>query len=230
MSSPIPGGFLVAIEGIDGAGKTTQVQLLSEYCESCGLDYVVAKEPTNGQYGARLRQSAITGRLGLEAELDLFLKDRIEHVESLIRPALQAGKVVILDRYYFSTAAYQGALGADPNSILESNERFAPEPDLLILLDLPFSEGLSRILSRGDKPNTFEREEMLTKSREIFLSINRPYRVVIDAHSNLENVSRLTLLNFQQAAVHKISKSDCSASGVNRVLQLFGGAVVGNAA
>src|ERR1700745_657562 len=118
MIGPIPRGFLVAVEGIDGSGKTTQVERLAHYCDEKRLAYVLSKEPTSGKYGQLIRNSASRGRLSIEEEIDLFLKDRREHVDQVIQPALNEEKVVILDRYYFSTAAYQGAHGADPAIIL----------------------------------------------------------------------------------------------------------------
>src|SRR5262245_60816806 len=127
-------GILVAIEGIDGAGKTTQAEMIEQRLATAGFEVIRAKEPTAGRYGQQLRDSATSGRLPPEQELELFLADRREHVVTTIQPALEAGKVVILDRYYFSMAAYQGARGMDPEAILAVNETFAPPPDLLVLL------------------------------------------------------------------------------------------------
>src|SRR5207248_1337424 len=124
MPSLIPGGFFVVIEGIDGCGKTTQAELLAKYCSENNLAHVLSKEPTKGKYGTSIRESAARGRLSVEEEIDLLLKDRAEHVKNVINPALRAGKIVILDRYYFSMAAYQGAGGIDPDSILTENEAF----------------------------------------------------------------------------------------------------------
>src|ERR1700754_528005 len=102
MKCPIPGGFLVAIEGIDGAGKTTQIQLLARFCEENRLAHVVSKEPTNGRYGQMIRDSAQRGRMSVEQELEVLRQDRMEHVRELIGPALAREQIVILDRYYFS--------------------------------------------------------------------------------------------------------------------------------
>lgn len=190
MTSPIPNGFLVVIEGIDGAGKTTAIQRICEFCDEHGLPYIASKEPTDGPWGRKLRESAQTGRLSLDEELELFVRDRREHVEQRIRPALEEGRVVVLDRYYFSTAAYQGARGADPEKILAQNEQFAPQPDLLILLDVDPERSLERVRTRGDIPNEFERESALREIRKIFLSISRPYLVRIDASVGAEEVSR----------------------------------------
>ena len=179
--SPPYSGFLVVLEGIDGAGKSTQARTLGERLTARGQRVVLSREPTMGQWGKLLRESAQTGRLSIEEEVELFLKDRREHVNELILPRLREGCVVIVDRYYFSTAAYQGARGLDPQELIRRNEEFAPEPDLLVLFDLPVEDGLSRVRARGDKADHFEQVEALRRVREIFLSIQKPYLVKVDA-------------------------------------------------
>ena len=139
-----PGGLLIAIEGIDGAGKTTLARSLATLLEQAGARVVLSKEPTNGPWGTQLRQSAATGRLSAQDEVDLLLRDRREHVEALIAPALARGEIVILDRYFPSMVAYQGAAGLPLDTLLAAND-FAPRPDLLLLLDLPPPTGLARI-------------------------------------------------------------------------------------
>jgi dTMP kinase len=188
MPRPNAPGWLVVLEGIDGAGKSTVLRHLSDYCAAKGVSAVVSGEPTRGPWGMKLRQSMTDGRLTLEEELELFLKDRAEHVETLIRPNLAAGKVVLLDRYYFSTAAYQGARGADPTAILAQNEKFAPRPDLVILLDFDPAAGLDRIRARGDAPNTFEQLDQLKEVRRIFLSLKRDCIRRVDAANGSEEV------------------------------------------
>ena len=180
VSPPYP-GFFVVLEGIDGAGKSTQAKLLGARLTARGQKVVLSREPTMGQWGKLLRESAQTGRLSIEEEVELFLKDRREHVNELILPRLREGCVVIVDRYYFSTAAYQGARGVDPQELIRRNEEFAPEPDLLVLFDLPVEDGLSRVRARGDKADHFEQVEALRRVREIFLSIQKPYLVKVDA-------------------------------------------------
>ena len=188
MSRPNAPGWLVVVEGIDGAGKSTVVRRLAELCTARGLACVTSAEPTRGRWGMKLRQSMAEGRLSLDEELALFLKDRAEHVEQIIRPALEAGKVVLLDRYYISTAAYQGARGVDPETILEMNERFAPKPDLVLLLDFDPDGGLARIRARGDAPNTFEVADQLRAVRKIFLALERPFIRRVDASRPAEEV------------------------------------------
>src|SRR4051812_21534342 len=103
MSTRLAGrGVLVAVEGIDGAGKTTQTRLVADRLRALGFDVVTSKEPTTGRWGQMLRDSALTGRLEPAEELAAFVADRREHVATLIEPALGAGKIVLVDRYYFS--------------------------------------------------------------------------------------------------------------------------------
>jgi dTMP kinase len=222
MTCPIPGGFLVAIEGIDGAGKTTVANLLAEFCTENRLSHIVSKEPTKGEFGKQIRDSAIRGRLTIEEEVELLLKDRKEHVENIIQPALDEEKIVLLDRYYFSTAAYQGAHGADADAILSSNELFAPKPDLLVVLDVSPEMGIKRIKHRGDEPNKFETMESLQKAREMFQHIKRPYKFEIDAENCIEYVNFFVGKAFQAAAMNKISKQYFSLEGLNRTREFFG--------
>ena len=181
-------GFLLVLEGIDGTGKSTLVRQLATWLRESGREVVTSREPTDGPHGTALRQSAKTGRLSIEDEFDLFLKDRAEHVAALINPAIERGAVVILDRYYFSTAAYQGARGLDPQTIIEANEMFAPIPDLVLLLDLDPAVGATRITRRGDVLDDFEALDYQREVRRIFLSLKRPFIRRIDASQNVEAV------------------------------------------
>lgn len=189
-STATPSGFFIVIEGIDGTGKSTQARRLGEWFESRGREVVLSREPTDGPWGKKLRESAATGRLSPEDELQYFLNDRRQHVEEKIAPALADGKVVILDRYYFSTMAYQGARGFDPAEIRRMNEEFAPVPDLLLILDLDVDTAHRRIGVRGDATNEFEQRESLERCREIFLSLkDEPFARVIDSNGSLDEVS-----------------------------------------
>jgi dTMP kinase len=183
-------GLFIVIEGIDGTGKSTQSKRLAEWFRSLGREVVLSREPTDGPWGKKLRESATTGRLSAEEELECFLNDRREHVEMSIKPALAEGKVVILDRYYFSTMAYQGARGFDPGEIRLRNEAFAPQPDLLLILDLSVESAHGRIGARGDTANEFEQRDTLSRCREIFLSLrDEPFACVIDAEPSLNVVT-----------------------------------------
>lgn len=187
-SDMIRPGFLLVIEGIDGAGKTTLQRELAAWCRERGMEAVCSREPTDGPHGRALRDSARTGRLAPEAELELFLKDRAEHAAALIAPGLERGAVVILDRYYFSTAAYQGARGLDPEAIVAANEAFAPIPDLVLLLDLDPAAGHARIGRRGTALDGFEGAAYLAAVRRIFLGLNRPFIRRVDADRGMAAV------------------------------------------
>ncbi len=190
QTAPYP-GILVAIEGIDGAGKTTQAALLASRLAEAGHEVVLTKEPTDGPWGRRVRESAATGRLSPEEELNAFLEDRRQHVREKIAPALEQGCVVIVDRYYFSTVAYQGARGIPVAEILAKNENFAPQPDVLIVLGVDPMVGLARIAARGDVANEFEQIESLRKCAGIFSEIERPYLSRIDGHLPIGVVHQL---------------------------------------
>lgn len=183
----IPGGLLIAIEGIDGAGKTTLAQAIRDRLAADGTVVTLSKEPTNGPWGTRLRESASTGRLTPDEELDLLVRDRREHVANLIQPALARGEVVILDRYFPSNVAYQGAAGLDIDEVMAKNA-FAPRPDLLLLLDLDPAVGLERIRRRGDRPNHFETDDNLSRCRRIFQAMSLDHTVQIDATASAEAV------------------------------------------
>jgi dTMP kinase len=184
-------GIFLAIEGIDGVGKTTQVIRLKEQFSRKGLPISTFKEPTEGQYGQMIREIAKKGRhlYTPTEELKLFILDRKEDLEKNIMPALERNELVIIDRYYFSNIAYQGALGLDKDYILNENEKFALKPDLTIILDCAVRVGLSRIMhSRNDTPNHFEKEDYLENVKKIFLSMEGPSIQIINSTPDEDTV------------------------------------------
>ena len=102
-------GKLIVIEGIDGSGKSTCAKNLTEKLNSINLKTIYTFEPTHLHYGAKLRDSMLSENLDAEEELNLFIEDRKEHIESMIKPAIEDGYFIILDRYFYSSIAYQGA-------------------------------------------------------------------------------------------------------------------------
>jgi dTMP kinase len=170
-------GLLIALEGIDGTGKSTQIVLLADVLRQDGLDVVLTREPTDGIYGQQIKRLyQARDSVSRQDELNLFLADRRQHVKELIAPALAQGKVVITDRYYFSTAAYQGVVGFDPEAIISQNELFAPVPDLVILLELSPTQAVMRIQQyRQESLNHFEQEESLRQVAHLFKAFNRDY-------------------------------------------------------
>lgn len=214
----IPGGLLVAIEGIDGAGKSTLARALAERLEQAA-EVSLSKEPTSGPWGQKLRATAATGRMTPEEEADLLLKDRRQHVEELIAPALAAGAVVILDRYYPSMVAYQGAAGLDQKDLTEANA-FAPAPDLLLVLDVEPAMGLARIRARGDAPNHFETPANLELCRAIFrdMRINRTY--LLDASASAGDVLEQAYAAVVIALADKLAKDGVTPENVTKLDRL----------
>ena len=196
-------GLLIAFEGIDGTGKSTQIGLLAEYFAALGHQVVKTREPTDGVYGQRIRSMfASRHELSSEEELELFMNDRREHVKQLISPALAAGKIVLTDRYYFSTVAYQGAAGHDPLRILTENESFAPVPDLVLLLTLSTEESARRIRSgRGEVLNDFEQEEELARVARVFEGLDMDYIKRIDAAGPPEMVHKEIVARINEIMV-----------------------------
>ncbi len=190
-------GFLVVFEGIDGSGKTTQAKLLFEYLKRKGLDVILSREPTDSIYGQKIKKLA-QGERDLVRPVDeyeLFINDRRIHVDSVIKPALDNKKIVILDRYYFSTMAYQGAIGLDPEKIKLENEKFAPVPEIIFFLKIPPRVGLRRIQKgRNEEPNLFEREENLARVERVFESLTENYIVSLDGIEAIQDIHR-TIVN-----------------------------------
>ncbi|MBI4977389.1 MAG: dTMP kinase [Spirochaetes bacterium] len=183
-------GRLIVFEGIDGSGKSTQAALAHKRLIERGTKSILLFEPTRGEYGAQLRASFFGPRLSPEDELSLFTLDRKDDLARNIIPALERGETVILDRYYFSTAAYQGARGLDAENILREQERFAYIPDLVFLIDIPVGTALERIRrNRSEGANSFEQEAYLTRVRELFLSFQRDYLHIFHGETPVEELS-----------------------------------------
>ncbi len=178
-------GYLIAVEGIDGAGKTTIAGYIKSVLEDFGFRVDVLKEPGDSKYGRAIK-SAKT-RFPPDKELELFILDRIVDVRENILPRINACTTVVMDRYYYSNVAYQGALGIDPEEILRKNEEIAPKPDLTVLLDVSPETALRRISTRKVR-TPFEQREYLERVREIFLKIDSGEIRVVDAEQPLEKV------------------------------------------
>jgi dTMP kinase len=184
-------GALLALEGIDGSGKTTQAGLLAEALKRRGLKVVLTREPTSGPAGQRLRRylSGPARHLSPAEELALFVSDRREHVARVIRPVLAAGQVVITDRYYYSSVAYQGALGLDPERILADNEAFAPRPRLVFILTLPPALAVARLSgSPQRRRQVSEGQEYLERVAAIYASLTGPHVHQVDAAASPETI------------------------------------------
>lgn len=184
-------GVLIVFEGIDGAGKSTQAEILLDRLKARGYDVAYFREPSESKWGREIKKRALLAdSLSPEEELELFQKDRRENVERNLKPALEERKIVILDRYYYSTIAYQGAKGIDHEMIKKANEEFVVKPDLVFILDIDAKRGLERIQNRKKKDKLFEREDYLVKVREIFRSFEGENIIHIDALKPREEISK----------------------------------------
>jgi dTMP kinase len=184
-------GLLIVLEGIDGSGKTTQARALVRRLRRRGRPAVFFREPSRGRWGREIKRlAARAGSLTPEEELDLFVKDRRENVARNLEPALAAGKVVVLDRYYFSTIAYQGAKGIDTGRIRRLNESFAARPDLVVILDIDAAAGLARIGGRKTRDELFEREDYLVRVARIFRGFTGPRFVHLDGRGDKRAIGR----------------------------------------
>lgn len=169
-------GVFICIEGIDASGKTTHARRLVENLRGKGFDAVYTTEPTSGEIGKIIRTNILQSQERVPSMIEalLFAVDRIEHVENMVKPALQEGKIVISDRYVYSSLAYQGAAGLDLKWIEEIN-KFAIPPDLAIYIDIPAEVVFERL--RREK-SVMENFQTQCKVREIYLKLVEDGRLI----------------------------------------------------
>lgn len=193
-------GRFITLEGGEGTGKSTQAARLKAGLEAHGRSVVVSREPGGSAGAEAVRHVILSGAakpFGTAAEALLFAAARADHVDSLIRPALEAGLWVICDRFIDSTKVYQGVLGDVDPVLLAGLEQVAvgeTRPDLTLILDVPPEVGLARAAARGAVADRFEQEGLAfhTKVREAFLALAAadPARcVVVDASGTPDEVA-----------------------------------------
>jgi dTMP kinase len=183
-------GHLIAFEGLDGSGKSTQLARLAARLRAEGHVVLETREYTDGPWGRKIRTMARSGDTVAPAEeLRWFVEDRRQHVAEVIEPALERGEIVLTDRYFVSSAAYQGARGLDPQKILADNEAEFPLPDLCLLFEVDAAMGMERVGARGAEAQpAFEKREFLERVAEVFGAIERPYFVRVDGRGTPEEV------------------------------------------
>ncbi|WP_333631750.1 dTMP kinase [Agrobacterium cavarae] len=196
-------GLFISFEGGEGAGKSTQIRILAETLRSRGLEVVVTREPGGSPGAEAIRHVLLSGAaeaFGVRMEAMLFAAARNDHVEEVIRPALESGAVVLCDRFLDSSRVYQGTTGNLETDFIETLQRIAVDgtmPDLTLIFDIPAVDGLARARKRaydGATPDRFEKEELETheKRREAYLDIalNEPRRCrIVDAKQPQERVT-----------------------------------------
>jgi dTMP kinase len=158
----------IVLEGIDGSGKSTQARMLAKDLEKRGMRVLLTAEHTDRAAG-KLVEEVVRRRQNLDplALQVLFIADRIDHTNGVIRPALGEGAVVISDRYYGSTVAY-GADVADREWLLELNKKVSLEPDLTFWVDVPAEVAMERMNLRGDERTIFEKTEKLKRVTSVY--------------------------------------------------------------
>ncbi len=195
--------MLIVFEGIDGSGKTSLSRLFFRYVTDRGTQAVWLREPTDSPLGSKIRRIAQKNeRIAPQRELDYFIRDRRWDVTHNILPALRAGRTIILDRYFYSNACYQGARGLDMDDIIELNLSFAPRPDLTFVIDVDVDRALERI--RSSRPGLaalFEKKDFLLQVRQNYRKLTGPDVVLIDGNPDLESVLAEIIGRFEAAAV-----------------------------
>ncbi len=192
-------GTFITFEGIDGSGKSTQARLLADHLRAQGHDVVLTREPGGSPGAEEIRALVLQGapdRWSAETEILLFTAARRDHLERTIQPALDAGKIVICDRFADSTRMYQGLSRGDLRATVDQLHTLmiGREPDMTVLIDMDPSTGLSRALSRQTADERFEAfgEDLQTAMRAGFLALadEFPERfVTIDGNRGVEAVA-----------------------------------------
>ncbi len=192
-------GFFISFEGIDGSGKSTQTKLLKSQLEALGHDVLLSREPGGSPGAEEIRALVLQGdpdRWSAQTEILLFTAARRDHLERTIQPALDAGKIVICDRFADSTRMYQGLSRGDLRGAVDQlhSLMIGVEPDLTILIDMDPAEGLSRALARNTDEERFEDfgESLQIAMRKGFLSLAQEFAarfVVIDGARDIDAVA-----------------------------------------
>jgi len=193
-------GLLITLEGVEGCGKSTQLQALAERMRSLDMPCVVSREPGGTELGKELRRLLLSSHASgeqwaPEAELLLFYADRAQHLARVVKPALEAGSVVLLDRFEDSTRAYQGALGVPDSHMDRLGEVVLGRlrPHLTLLLDLDPEQGLARVARRNADLGDSFRE---TRYDEAALAFHQRVRMRFLALAQKEP-NRIAVVNAQ---------------------------------
>ena len=181
-------GIFICIEGLDGSGKTTQAKRLVKNLRQRGFDAVYTTEPTKGEVGRFIRRFVLNREMRVSAPLEalLFAADRVDHVKTEIKSWLKQNKVVVCDRYVYSSLAYQGAAGLNLKWIEHINQ-FALKPNLSLLIDVPPGVVVKRLKK---KKTVMESAQNLKKVREIYLNLEQEQDLtIVDGEKPLNEVA-----------------------------------------
>jgi dTMP kinase len=185
-------GAFICIEGVDGCGKTTQAKILAKNLRRRGFDAVYTTEPSVGSVGKLIRRFVLDRQKRVSTALEalLFAADRLDHVQNEVKPFLRRRKIVVCDRYVYSSLAYQGAAGLDLEWIDHTNQ-FALKPDLALFLDVAPERVISRLKK---KKSVMETMRNLKKVREVYLKLAQQQRLIaLDGNQSIEEISKSIL-------------------------------------
>ena len=191
-------GYFISFEGIDGSGKSTQIQKLAEFLEAHDFDIVITREPGGSKGGEEIRNLLLQGnvdRWSAETEILLFTAARRDHLERIILPALEEGKIVICDRFTDSTRLYQGMRGLNLRNLVDTlNEKVIKfDPDLTIVIDINPEISLKRAKSRRTVEERFEDFgiSMQMKMRKGFLELAKEFSNRIEVVNGQQSIDKL---------------------------------------
>ena len=188
-------GLFITFEGIDGCGKTTQIKLLKEYFESKGKTVLLTREPGAKGLGVKLREILLNydGEVSPNCESFLFLADRAQHIDTIIKPAVERGEIVLCDRHTDSTVAYQGygrGVDLDRINMLNDIATSGMKPDLTFVFDIDIETSMSRVGKEQDRMESAG-IEFFKRVRQGYLEIANaePKRVkLLDGTDTIENI------------------------------------------
>ncbi|MFZ5952629.1 MAG: dTMP kinase [Candidatus Rifleibacteriota bacterium] len=196
-------GMLITFEGPEGSGKTTQIKLLQQFFAEKGKEVIITREPGGTVAGDKIRSVLLdkeNGNLEPETELFLMLAQRTEHLKKVIEPAVKAGKIVLCDRYYDSSMAYQGfGRGLDPNLITQTHQSFLCGflPDYTILLLIEPEHGLERARHGGRKQLDRMESQALDFHRKVFMGYKRLAESEPDRFLSIEATGDPSMISAQ---------------------------------
>lgn len=216
LPSPARHARFITLEGVDGAGKSTHVQWMADHIAGRGISVITTREPGGTPVGERLRDLLLHEDMHLATETLLMFAARNEHLETLIKPALEAGTWVVCDRFTDATYAYQGGgrqLGADRVQVLEAWVHDSLQPDCTFLFDVPLSVAHER-LHRGRELDRFEHEqvEFFERTRAAYLqrAENAPDRFrIVDATGAISDTRAMLRMQLNALIDATISGSLC---------------------
>lgn len=182
----------IVFEGIDGSGKSTQCSLLYSYIASLNIPVKHLAEPTSGVYGQQIRKMLQSETpVSVDEQIRLFIEDRQQDFELNIKPCMEQGKTIVMDRYFYSNAAYQGSSLISPEDIIRKNiDKGFPLPDRVYYIDIDPAEAMRRITARSasGKTELFEKKTFLEGVRKNFLHMADERFLKIDGNASQDEI------------------------------------------